>query len=682
MVQHENGPVKPEKPPCLEAALAYVARGWSALCLCPPDHAGVPGAHESACKSPGKAPLTPWTAYQDRLPRAAEIKTLWNRWPNANVGIALGPVSGLIALDIDGPEAWELAAELFGEEGLPETLGFATAGDGRRLFYTIDPAQVPIITRRRWDRGESHVILLGRGCQTVMPPSIHPNGRPYTWTPGLGPDEAPIAPCPEAITLALDRSPPLPPPTTPPTLASTPAKIRDRAAAYLDQCPPAISGQNGHSQTLKVALYLVRGFQLPPEMALALIWERYNPRCRPPWSERELRHKVDEAAKIPLREGKTEGWLLKEPSPAPTSQRTSPQPSAPLITAPTIAYQPFNAIAPKAIRWLVSHRIPRGKLTVLDGDPDLGKSTLMLDIAARVTGAAGGLAPDETEIAGAPGDVLILSGEDDPADTIRPRLELAGADLSRVHFLDHTWTGQESRPIEIPVDLPLIEEILTKTEARLLVIDPLMAFLCGVDANIDQSVRKALMQLSKMAARTSAAIILQRHLNKSSNPKAIYRGGGSIAISAHARSALLVAEDPDDDTKRLLAVVKKNRAAEAPTLRFTLDPVEVTLDGQPDTICRIGWCGTSPLKANDLVRPPKTEQEKEEAANKKSKIEQAIDIFQDLLREHQGVIPSKDVDAEAKAAGISAATISAAATRLQLRSKRCGSGEYKWIPRP
>src|SRR5271163_3337775 len=94
--------------PCLQAALDYLARGWSPIPLCPADHQGIAGQHQTSCKSPGKAPLWPWKEYQTRLPRPAEMHLYWTKCPASNVGLAMGPVSGLIGLDIDGEEGAKL----------------------------------------------------------------------------------------------------------------------------------------------------------------------------------------------------------------------------------------------------------------------------------------------------------------------------------------------------------------------------------------------------------------------------------------------------------------------------------------------------------------------------------------------------------------------------------------------
>jgi hypothetical protein len=128
-----------------------------------------------------------------------------------------------------------------------------------------------------------------------------------------------------------------------------------------------------------------------------------------------------------------------------------------------------------------------------------------------------------------------------------------------------------------------------------------MAFLYDADANKDQEIRRVLFKLSRIAEKHRCAIICMRH-NKGGGTKAIYRGNSSIGVIGHARVGLLVAEDPDDDKQRILAVSKCNLALKPKSLRFALDPV--------GDVCRIGWNGTSSYVADQLVGPPRTRRSK------------------------------------------------------------------------
>jgi hypothetical protein len=166
------------RPPCLDAALAYLARGWCAIPLCSPDHAGCTEEHVAHCPRPGAEPVVPWEVYRDRLPRATELQLFWTRNPHCNVGVVLGRVSKLIALDLEGPEADDLLVPLL-PKPLPPTLTLRAPGCERRLFFAIPPGLV--VPPRRLDGPGCHVIVLGEGTWTVLPPSVHPNGERYSW---------------------------------------------------------------------------------------------------------------------------------------------------------------------------------------------------------------------------------------------------------------------------------------------------------------------------------------------------------------------------------------------------------------------------------------------------------------------------------------------------------------------
>jgi hypothetical protein len=166
---------------CFEAALDYLGRGWCPVPVCPPDHVGVGRGHGARCKTPGKMPLVCWEEYQERRPTREELQAWWRRWPTANVGILLGPVSGLVGIDVDGPGAEALLAELSGDV-LPETLEFSTPRPGRRLLYAIPEGTDPATTV--FDIAGGGLMLMGKGTMTVAPPSRHVSGGTYAWRAG------------------------------------------------------------------------------------------------------------------------------------------------------------------------------------------------------------------------------------------------------------------------------------------------------------------------------------------------------------------------------------------------------------------------------------------------------------------------------------------------------------------
>lgn len=240
------------------------------------------------------------------------------------------------------------------------------------------------------------------------------------------------------------------------------------------------------------------------------------------------------------------------------------------------------------VQWLWHRRIARGKLTIVDGDPGIGKGFLTAEIAARVS--RGWKLPDDPRGVTDPSDVLLLTPEDDVADTIRPRLEEAGADLTRVHYLatsdeiDAETGRKRERLLTIPRDIALFEETILRRGVSLWIIDPITAVLdAGVKTNNDTEVRAALMPLVSLAERTNCAIWIVRHLNKSGGENALYRGGGSIAFVGLARTGFVLSYDPDGDAKRVLAPVKTNIGKMANALAFSL----VTND--EDGIPHVEW---------------------------------------------------------------------------------------------
>lgn len=254
----------------------------------------------------------------------------------------------------------------------------------------------------------------------------------------------------------------------------------------------------------------------------------------------------------------------------------------------------LSDVQPERVRQLWRRRIFLGKLNMLDGDPGLGKTTMLLDIAARTT--TGAPMPDGTtpDLDG-PASVVILTAEDGLADTIRPRLDAAGADVSRVVAIKGIPDGHAERPVEIPFDVQSIYDVVDEEQAALVIVDPFVAFL-GTELNSykDQDVRRAMAHLARLAEDTGAAVVLIRHLNKLVTGNPLYRGGGSIGIIGAARSGLLVARDPDDETRLILAVTKSNLAAMPPAMAYRLEPT-------PSGVARVRWEGPTHHTAADLL---------------------------------------------------------------------------------
>lgn len=336
-------------------------------------------------------------------------------------------------------------------------------------------------------------------------------------------------------------------------------------------------------------------------------------------------------------------------------------------TGPTV--QTLADVAPERVSWLWPGRLPLGKLVVIDGDPSTGKSTLTLDFAARVS--TGTDWPDGAPSRG-PAGVLLLSAEDGVADTIVPRLTVAGADLEQVFTLTDVPSvnddGELRRiPPSLPRDIPTIEKIVTEKKAALLVVDVLMAYLAGkVDSHRDQDVRGVLHQLATMAERTNCTVVLIRHLNKAGGSNALYRGGGSIGIVGAARAAFLVARDPDDEGLRIFAVTKSNLAVEPPSLAYRL------VGDDRFGCARIEW-DEAPVEhtAASLLRAPVDDDERSER-------DELADWLVDFLIGNGGQAPAKEVFRAGQAEGYRQDALKRAKSRRGIRSEKAGFGSG-WV---
>ena len=225
---------------------------------------------------------------------------------------------------------------------------------------------------------------------------------------------------------------------------------------------------------------------------------------------------------------------------------------------PSIILTRVSDVAAKPVRWVWRPYLALGKLTIAAGHPGLGKSQLAIHIASMIS--TGGALPNT--IARAPkGSVIMLSCEDDIADTIRPRLEAAGADLTKIHVLEAVYDKRGDRRLfSIKDDIVRLEEAIDQIEDVVAVtVDPVTAYLDGTDSHKTSDVRAALAPLQELAMRRGVAVLAVSHLNKNGGGgNAVNAITGSGAFVATARGAFLIAQDPDDSDKRLLLEIKNN----------------------------------------------------------------------------------------------------------------------------
>jgi archaellum biogenesis ATPase FlaH len=321
---------------------------------------------------------------------------------------------------------------------------------------------------------------------------------------------------------------------------------------------------------------------------------------------------------------------------------------------------PLSEIHPQTMKWLWLGRIPLGKITVLAGDPSLGKSFLTLDMAARVT--TGGRWPD-----GAPacdGNVILVSAEDDAADTIRPRLDALGADVSRVHILESIRDRSGERGFSLASDTARLEAAIAKIgNVRLVVIDPISAFLGNTDSHKNSDVRALLAPLAKMAATLGVAIVCVTHLSKSAADP-LNRLSGSIAFGATARAAWLVSRDPERHERRLMLTLKNNLALEPDGLAFA---IQVNEQGSPV----VAWeQAPVTITAIEHLRELRDQAEK---TRHEMPIEDACDLLHSMLQ--NGPQPVAKVREEAIHRGTSERTVARARKLLGIETHRDGFGK-------
>jgi hypothetical protein len=309
-----------------------------------------------------------------------------------------------------------------------------------------------------------------------------------------------------------------------------------------------------------------------------------------------------------------------------TDQGQPRAPQAPKVRGATqLNIETASMTMPQDVKWIWPGWLPRGKLLVLDADPAAGKSTLMLDIAARIS--TGADMPDGTP-GQAPGNVLLLAGEDDLADTVVPRLMAAGADQRRIHVLKAAYDEAGEVDFALPRDLEALEVEIIKRAIVLVVVDVFDEYIDEkVDTYRNSAIRHALRPIRECAARTGAAFMVLRHLRKQSGDKALYRGNGSIGIIGASRGGWVIGYHPDDEAIRVLASVKINIAQTPPALAFLLMP-------HPEYACAyVHWQGPLEEMSADALLDPGARASAEERKEKKTKRQICREAMAQLLSE-------------------------------------------------
>lgn len=359
------------------------------------------------------------------------------------------------------------------------------------------------------------------------------------------------------------------------------------------------------------------------------------------------------------------GWkaaATEKKNASTNKQKNNVQPA----TKPKAIIKKMGDIKSQRIRWLWANRIAQGKPYFIAGDPGLGKSMLSCGLASTVSN--GGRWPDGSLCP--KGDVIIISAEDDPGDTIRPRLDAAGADVNRVYILeaisDIDGDGLPiDRTLSLKRDVDALDEALGDLpECRLVIIDPISAYMGGVDSHNNTDVRAVLAPITEIASRRNVTIISITHLNKGGG-SAIYRTMGSLAFVAAARGAFGVVRDQEQQDRRLFLPIKNNigddrtghayrirtNAADVPYIEWEDEPISEDV--------------------NDALLSTPVD------ADAKSSREAARDFLKAELKD--GVVAVKELIKRAKGIGLNWDTVSKARYDLKvIASRRKFDGGWDW----
>ena len=328
----------------------------------------------------------------------------------------------------------------------------------------------------------------------------------------------------------------------------------------------------------------------------------------------------------------------------------------------------MESVKVEQIEWLLYPFIPFGKVTIIQGDPGEGKTTMVLQIIAKLTRGKRSLLNQNSQKAAQkdseknlkhevlsqdnpmqPVNVIYQTAEDGLGDTIKPRLLAAGADCSRVLVID-----DREQPLTM-LDVRL-EEAIMQTKARMVVLDPIQGFLgTDVDMHRANEIRPLMKRVAVLAEKYHCAIILIGHMNKNSNGKSSYRGLGSIDFQAAARSVLIVGRLKDEPETRVMCHVKSSLAPEGKSIAFRLDKET-----------GFQWIGEYDISADDLLSG--------DARGQKSRI--AKEFLLDILAD--GGMAQKKIEEEASKQGIKKKTLRNAKQELEIDSVKRGN-QWFWI---
>lgn len=326
---------------------------------------------------------------------------------------------------------------------------------------------------------------------------------------------------------------------------------------------------------------------------------------------------------------------------------------------------PASSIPVEPLQWLWRPLLARGKLHLLAGQPGAGKTAIALALAATIS--TGSRWPDGSP--SQPGNVVVWSGEDDPADTLIPRLKAMGADLDRVLFVGGVQAKGKERPFDPSHDMTALTQAAVRHGgASLIILDPIMSAVSG-DSNSSADVRRSLAPVARLAQTLGAAVLGIHHFSKGSAARTpLDRITGSLAFGAVVRVALVVGSVKDEDgtTRRIMATAKNNIGSDALGFEYHLDVREL----EPGIECAaVAWGRQLHGPASELLA------DAPDASEKPSALSGAVEWLREYL---VCSTPATTVYADGKAAGHSEATLRRASESLRVKKSKGPNAVSYW----
>ena len=562
-----------------------------------------------------KNPLV--TGWQQLATTNIEALQSWaSHFPHCNWGVACGPESNVFVLDVDnknGNKGFESLATLEEEHGkLPLTLTSLTgSGQGRQYWFQYPP-NAECLKNLNGKLGDGLDVKV-KGGYVVAPPSV--TTVPYTFVD----KNTPLAPVPEWLLAKLK------------TLSKkAPAPPKDDGSP---KDPPLIPKGKGHPYLASLAgAMLKKGVSLA--VLLAALQEANKAQFVEPYPDSE----IDKKAQDFYKRWATTGIVVD-------AKDDEWEPSVICLAD----------VEEKEVEWLWYPYLPLGLLSMLSGDPGVGKSYITIDIAAAVTM---GRVPYTGKIC-YPANVLYLSKENDPEHSVKKRFRLAEGDSNRFFILEGSKSSNSGQTNQVTLsDVSILDGAINKYKARFVIVDPIQSYLgAEVDMFRSNQTRPLLDEVAALAKKHKCCILIVRHFTKARAGRAIHSGAGTGDLTGVVRSEMHAGHAANDPTQKAFLIAKTNVATLGQALAYTIEEGD-----------RFEWLGASELTAMDLQAPESNEE--------KGKVDEAKEFLLTILA--GGAQPSQTVKSKAKEEGISEAALRRARTKLKVVVDKLGGGGSNW----